>query len=126
MYKRQLGINADQGSPFLRNDQVENFDAPAETDPSSICFDPLSTDEFEVNSFSIYPNPSNGQVNLNMRTSLGEGQIQIIDLNGRIVFTQENLLEGVISVNSNGLSSGVYLIEVSNETISETKKLIIR
>ena len=123
---RGLGINADQGSPFLRNDQVENFDAPAETDPSSVCFDPLSTDEFEVNSFSIYPNPSNGQVNLNMRTSLGEGQIQIIDLNGRIVFTQENLLEGVISVNSNGLSSGVYLIEVSNETISETKKLIIR
>lgn len=123
---RGLGVNAEQGSRFIRTDQVENFDTPDLTDPSSICFDPLATDEFVKSNFSVYPNPSNGQINLNMRTSLGEGQIQIMDLNGRVVFTQDNLLEGVLSIDASELATGVYLLKISNQTLSETKKLIIK
>ena len=124
--RRGLGINADQGSSLDRLDQVESFDAPDPTDPSSVCFGLLSTDEFSANNFSVFPNPSNGAISLNMSTSLGEGKVQIIDLNGRIVFTQNRLLEGTLSINASGLSNGIYLLQVSNETISETKKLIIR
>ena len=122
---RGLGVNADQGSPLDRRDQIEDFNIPNETNSSLACVAPLTTDEFLLSNFSMFPNPSNGQVNLSMKTNLGDGQINIIDLNGRIVFSQERLLEGVLSININGLSKGVYLLEVSKGTVSETKKLII-
>ena len=86
----------------------------------------LSTDEFETTSFSVYPNPSNGSINVNMETGLGQGHIDIIDLNGRVVFTQNSLLEGVININASELSNGVYLLQVSNDTVSETTKLVIK
>jgi len=123
---RGLGVSASQGSAFSRADAVEAFDTPSETDETSPCFDVLNTDEFAQNSFSIFPNPTNGDININMTSSLGEGQVQIIDLNGRVVFSQEMLLEGTLNVNASGLSRGVYLVQVSNATVSDTAKLIIR
>ena len=86
----------------------------------------LSTNEFVTNNFSVYPNPSNGQISLRMKANLGEGQVEIIDLNGRIVFTQNSLLEGVLNVDAGELSNGVYLLQVSNDMLSETTKLIIK
>ncbi len=128
--RRGLGLDADQGSPFNRNDQVEDFESPTFVSEDNICEFPeeevLSTDEFLENTFSIFPNPSKGQISINMRASLGKGQIQIIDLNGRLVFSQDSLLEGVLNINTGALSTGVYLLQVSNETILETEKLIIR
>ena len=61
-----------------------------------------------------------------MTTNLGEGQIQILDINGRVVFAQDNLLEGTININASELATGMYLLQVSNQTISETTKLIIK
>lgn len=124
--ERGLGVSASQGSAFNRGDQVEAFDTPSETDETSPCFNVLSTDEFASNNFSIFPNPSNGLISINMTASLGEGQVQIIDLNGRVVFSQDMLLEGTLNVNASDLSQGVYLIQVANQTVSETAKLIIR
>ena len=112
-------------------DQVESFlPAPLSdpNDPSSCAIAVLSTqgEQLAENNFSVFPNPSNGQVSLNMKSNLGEGKVQIIDLNGRVVFTQNNLLEGTINIDAEGLSTGVYLLEVSNATVSEATKLIIK
>jgi len=86
---RGLGVGAEQGSPFSRKDQVESFlPAPLSdpNDPSSCAIAVLSTqgEQLAENNFSVFPNPSNGQVSLNMKSSLGEGKVQIIDLNGRV------------------------------------------
>ena len=129
---RGLGIYAEQGGAFNRFDQEENFDAPIFE--NGVCMEPeqteadveLSTDDFVKNSFSIFPNPSNGLITLRMKNDLGEGKVSILDFNGRVVFTQNSLLEGAISINAEGLANGVYLLEVSTKTISETVKLIIR
>ena len=139
---RGLGINADQGNRFSRLDQLEDFEEATlvngvcEGIPLPFLVPPeiglpggvplLSTDEFETTSFSVYPNPSNGSINVNMETGLGQGHIDIIDLNGRVVFTQNSLLEGVININASELSNGVYLLQVSNDTVSETTKLVIK
>lgn len=125
---RGLGVSADQGNSDSRIDQIEAFDTPSRTDESSPCFDSgaLSADEFVKNSFSVFPNPSDGKLSINMDRSLGDGKIQIIDLNGRIVFSQEMFLEGTLNINAGDLANGVYLIKVANQSISETTKLIIR
>ena len=123
---RGLGFSASQGMVSITFDQVEAFDTPDFDNPSSCVVIPLSTDDFVANSFSISPNPSNGQISLTMTAGLGEGQVQIIDLNGRVVFTQDSLLDGNVNVDASGLSNGVYLVKVSNGKVSETEKLIIR
>lgn len=124
--ERGLGVSASQGSKFSRTDQVEAFDTPSVNDETSPCFDSLSTDEFANNNFSIFPNPSNGQITISMTTSLGEGQVQIVDLNGRVVFAQEATLEGSVNIDASGLARGVYLVQVANQNVSQTAKLIIR
>ena len=121
--RRGLGVSANQGDIDDRTDQTEAFDEPSVTNFGS-CI--LSTNEFLESNFSVYPNPSNGQISLNMTTNLREGQIQILDINGRVVFAQDNLLEGTININASELATGVYLLQVSNQTISETTKLIIK
>ena len=121
---RGLGVSADQGETSSRIDQEESFDAPVFE--NGVCAQVLSTNEFVTNNFSVYPNPSNGQISLRMKANLGEGQVDIIDLNGRIVFTQNSLLEGVLNVDAGELSNGVYLLQVSNDMLSETTKLIIK
>ena len=132
---RGLGVNADQGNRFSRFDQLEDFEEATlvngvcEGIPSPFLNTinlPLSTDDFATTNFSVFPNPSNGLISVNMNTSLGEGQVDIIDLNGRVVFTQNNLLEEVINIDAGELSSGVYLLQVSNDSVSETTKLIIK
>ena len=125
--QRGLGEGANQGNSLSRTDNVEDFEAPIFDDATGTCpVQILNTEEFVENNFSVFPNPSNGQVRLNMNTSLGNGQIKIVDLNGRIVFSQDSLLEGTISINATGLSTGVYLLQVSNQDVSETTKLIIK
>ena len=121
--RRGLGVSANQGDIDDRTDQTEAFDEPSVTNFGSCV---LSTNEFSESNFSVYPNPSNGQISLNMTTNLGEGQIQILDINGRVVFAQDNLLEGTININASELATGMYLLQVSNQTISETTKLIIK
>ena len=124
---RGLGVSAQQGSKFSRTDQVEAFDTPAVDDPESPCFDAsLGVQDLASTTFSVFPNPSNGEVTINVAASLGEGQISIFDLNGRKVFEQNELLEGSLNVNASNLSRGVYLMQLQTATISETTKLIIR
>ena len=124
---RGLGVSAEQGSKFSRSDQVEAFDTPAVDDPDSPCFDAsLSTEDAIASSFSVFPNPSNGEITINMTSSLGEGTIRIFDLNGRKVFDQNATLEGGLNINASELSRGVYLLQIATGTVSETTKLIIR
>jgi len=124
---RGLGVSAQQGSKFSRTDQVEAFDTPSTDDPASPCFqEPLSVQDVTTNAFSVFPNPSNGELTINVASSLGEGQITIFDLNGRKVFEQNALLDSSISVNARELSRGVYLLKLETTTVSETTKLIIR
>ncbi len=78
----------------------------------------------------IYPNPANGSnviipvtfINSNLVT------ISIIDVTGKVISTSsENVASGKsdLAVNTNGLSTGVYTINVSVDGISTAQKIMI-
>lgn len=123
---RGLGVGAEQGSAFSRVDQIENFDTPSQTDPDSDCFDALSVDNITSSIFSIFPNPTNGDITINTAASLGEGQVSIFDLNGREVYKANVSLNGAVQIDARSLSQGVYLIQIVTDNVTETSKLIIR
>ncbi|RRO20858.1 T9SS type A sorting domain-containing protein, partial [Flavobacteriaceae bacterium 14752] len=88
----------------------------------------LSNDDFELSGISIYPNPANDVLNIN----LGQNSSQIenftlFDLNGRQIYqkqfednqTQEN------QIDVSQLSSGVYLLTVKTQNTQYNQKVII-
>ncbi|MDO5617030.1 MAG: T9SS type A sorting domain-containing protein [Cruoricaptor ignavus] len=94
----------------------------------------LSTADVKQNvSFGIYPNPApNKQVTLlyDVKSEIGnQGKIQIFDLSGRKVYeTDITKTAGFFKkeLNLHQLSSGIYLVNLSIGTYTETKKLILK
>ena len=114
---RGLGLSADQGSTNDRTDQTEAFDVP-ECETASIADNNLSA-------IRLFPNPSRDNINVVIPQFLGDGIIAIYDISGRNVFAQEMVLEGVLSVNMEDLSSGLYFVNIMGKGISQTLKLVI-
>jgi hypothetical protein len=89
----------------------------------------------------IYPNPSNGVINLALNTPAFEnaqnGHFNLFDLSGQLVLSQDILLnsgyqEIQLSMTENGLSNGLYLleIEISHNSVqlleNITKKVFLK
>ena len=82
-----------------------------------------SEEEFiAINSadFIIYPNPSNGEFNIEF-FDLEKAVVEIYSLQGQKVFETETNATAQIA----NLQSGIYLVKVSKNETSRTKKLII-
>ncbi|MFD0931558.1 T9SS type A sorting domain-containing protein [Psychroflexus salinarum] len=79
----------------------------------------LSNNKFTQAEFKVYPNPSKDDWNI--RTTENIKNVQVYNITGRLVRDlQVNGSEAVI--NTNGLSSGVYLAKVSND-LDQTKTI---
>jgi|SouAtlMetagenome_1021521.scaffolds.fasta_scaffold00932_1 hypothetical protein len=90
----------------------------------------LALDENSFENFALWPNPSNGSINLALTPfSNGEIKVSLYDIRGSLVYnkgfeTNGSLFEKALTFN--GLNTGIYFIKVSNNGISKTTKLIIK
>lgn len=73
--------------------------------------------------FTIAPNPSNGNFSLNFNDSKAEYSIEIFSAIGQKVFEKNNSNE--TNYNLSHLQSGIYLVKVSFENESVTKRIIL-
>ena len=74
---------------------------------------------------SIYPNPSNGQFNININQYSGKVNIQVADLNGREVYNVVNeKFNSEKAVNLQMLESGIYVLRISGEDLNYSQKII--
>lgn len=119
--RRGVGLNASAGSNQDCNDQIEDFTA---FPPGANCT--LSVNYFENQDlFKVYPNPTNGFLNVRINNYVGKATIQIIDINGRIVTEYNNEDFNVEkSLNLNNLQSGIYVIKVSGDDLNFTQKIV--
>ncbi|HPF10429.1 MAG TPA: T9SS-dependent M36 family metallopeptidase [Flavobacteriaceae bacterium] len=117
--KRGLGVSAIQGSTSSVFDGTEAYDVPSECE--------LGVGDFNFeNNFQVYPNPSQGTINIASKVSLGLTEVAIYDMNGRKVFSQSVEIGNQVSLDASQLSAGVYLVKVDGGNYTFTTKLIMR
>ncbi len=85
----------------------------------------LGTANFFASNFQVYPNPASDVLNINGRNNMNLSSVQLTDLNGRVVKTQN--VAGVSSqLNISDLNAGVYLLKVTSPQGVGTTKVIKR
>jgi len=118
--RRGLGFSALQGSSNSVNDGTEAFDVPAN------CVLGANDNGSLDNNFIIYPNPSNGSINIKSVVDAGNVTISIIDLNGRTVYSQNMELRNTVNIDATNLTTGMYIIQINGLSYSHNAKLIIQ
>lgn len=84
----------------------------------------LSNNEFSLESVSVFPNPSNG--NFTLKTNVELTSINLYSQTGAFIKEIKfNSDSKEIEIALNGLSSGVYLLELKNDSEKSWKQIII-
>ncbi|MDI9311315.1 MAG: FG-GAP-like repeat-containing protein [Limnohabitans sp.] len=84
----------------------------------------LSNENFILNTkLSIYPNPIQDYLNINFDTPLTNPRLEIVDINGRILFNQ-SLYSTTNKINTSSLPIGIYLFKIISKEGTATKKII--
>ena len=83
----------------------------------------LGIEDVSLNATSIYPNPSNGNFNVVTKTALTE--INVFSHTGALIKTIKVNELDTAQVAIEGLQTGVYLIELKNDSEKSWKKIIV-
>lgn len=83
-------------------------------------------DNFITNSkmLTVFPNPTNGEFQLQLDGLNTEANLTIANMNGQQVF-EKSIATDNEKINVSKLSAGIYFIKVNNEKYNITKKLMI-
>jgi len=89
--------------------------------------DTTAISENELRKIVIYPNPSNGIVNLALNGISKNIHLKITDLAGKIVhnYTHNATEEYTHQLDLSNLASGIYLLKISTNNKQITKKLVL-
>lgn len=108
----------------VKNIENVDFDFEAQSDEEKfqLAFE-QNFDEQIFADVNIYPNPSNGNFNIDLNNSKGINSIEIYSIYGDKVFETSSSESKPISVSN--LKKGIYLIKVIQNDQTITKKLVI-
>jgi len=102
-----------------------------QTNKDGIMFDNLHFEDWyesiqEIqndNLISIYPNPVNDKLYININKRSGSEIFQIIDYQGKIVCEKNNLTENYIDVSM--LANGIFILKYSDKKYYSIKKFVV-
>jgi len=78
-------------------------------------------------SVSLFPNPNNGEFSLNIEFSINNGEIELRNVLGQIVFSEEEKILNahfLKKIDARGFSPGLYILSVKTDHVTVNKKLI--
>lgn len=82
----------------------------------------LGVDDLSQETISLYPNPTNGIVNIENAEGF---QIEVYDILGKVIVTKANIAKQEI-IDLTNLTSGVYYVKLQNENTTEIKKVVVK
>jgi Secretion system C-terminal sorting domain len=87
-----------------------------------IVIDDIGFDQNEAFEVKVYPNPTNGVINVELTEDID--LIQIINVNGQVVLNQSILNSGINNFDLNGFEDGVYFLQIVKGDQVVSKRII--
>ena len=84
----------------------------------------LSTNEQLAQKFNVFPNPATNIVNITNNENMSVKQVEIYDVTGKLINTQNFNNETEIQLNVETFSSGTYILHLQTNEGTAIKKLI--
>ncbi|MTE26163.1 T9SS type A sorting domain-containing protein [Winogradskyella ouciana] len=85
----------------------------------------LGVDDFEEgSSLRLYPNPTSDVLNIEFKSVIADGTLEVFDILGKQVFVQSITSNNISQIDVTNWESGLYLIKMSSENGEETKRFI--
>jgi hypothetical protein len=122
-----LGPDESFGYDIEVDGELVIFEAGTTTPNASNTTSSVSIDDVTKLNATIYPNPANELVKLNFEGFSGQSQLHIFDVAGRMMI-QKNINEGIqlVSINTQELPNGTYLIRLGSKHNRVYRKLIVQ
>jgi len=82
-----------------------------------------------LNQYKMYPNPSKGQVFLDVSNDNSEKHtFKVMDIYGKLTYTKETttILDGFVNLDLNHLPKGIYFVEHNTGHSSDIHKLVLK
>ncbi len=87
----------------------------------------LNVDDLVASRFAIYPNPNDGNFNIAFDRNIGDVNIQLFDIRGRIIFNRDyDVNSNSIEVKTSYLNNGFYIVRITSDQSIVDKKLVIK
>nr|WP_321221458.1 T9SS type A sorting domain-containing protein [uncultured Psychroserpens sp.] len=124
---RDLGASDLAGAANVMNRNINNSVCGTNTMTASAC-STLGVDDVTLaDNISIYPNPVKNNLNIQTALNLQLESATIYDVRGRQVITQNLKASNTLNtIDVSLLQEGVYFIKINLDTISTTKKFIVK
>lgn len=81
----------------------------------------VGVSEFSADQIQVYPNPANEVVNI---SGISNATIDLFDISGKLMRSVQ-VMNGSSQLDLKGLNSGIYLMRISNDQGSVTKRLMV-
>ena len=74
----------------------------------------------------IYPNPSNGELNITFNNDQNDNfTVYVTDLSGRIIYTA-TVSSSTLSIDLGNTANGTYMLHLANDNSHVTKKIVVQ
>jgi hypothetical protein len=76
-------------------------------------------------SITIFPNPTSGLLNLVLNKNIEDVRLTITDIQGKVIYNQNNIVSESIQVDLTGYENGVYILHFGNIKYHTVKKITL-
>jgi endonuclease I/chitodextrinase len=114
-------INIENNVSVVINGNSSGSNRVKYDDLSYTCYSALSVDEFNLAQVKLYPNPVKNNLTVNLKSDITT-KIEIYDILGKRVLGRT--LNETSSINLQGLNTGIYIVKITQNNASISKKLI--
>ncbi|MBL7984273.1 MAG: VCBS repeat-containing protein, partial [Flavobacteriales bacterium] len=87
---------------------------------------PVGLSETAADGFGIYPVPASGVLNINFGTITGVVDLQLVDIAGRVVISEQRSAGPNSTLDLSGLATGEYALRVNHAQGTAVRRVVVR
>ena len=84
----------------------------------------LSTNKFENNTFSMYPNPANNSIKITIDSGFEPENLKVYNILGKLILSKNIDFKNSIDIST--FSEGIYIVEISNKQNEKIIKRLVK